>query len=68
MNTPFRINGGDEELEAKFVQEASAQGMLQLKGHRSVGGIRASLYNAVTIEEVEQLVAFMADFHTKNAK
>ncbi|KAJ6669583.1 hypothetical protein lerEdw1_000132 [Lerista edwardsae] len=64
MNVPFRIGSikGDEALEKKFLDKAIEQNMLSLKGHRSVGGIRASLYNAVTIEDVEKLSAFMRSF------
>nr|XP_033814386.1 phosphoserine aminotransferase isoform X2 [Geotrypetes seraphini] len=64
MNVPFHIGSakGDECLEKKFLDEAAELGMLSLKGHRSVGGIRASLYNAVTVEEVQKLAAFMRNF------
>ena len=65
MNVPFVT--GNEELDAKFVKEATAAGFVNLKGHRSVGGMRASIYNAMPIEGVEKLVAFMADFEAKNA-
>lgn len=60
MNVTFRLPS--EELEAKFVAEAAAAGMKGLKGHRSVGGIRASIYNACPPEAVEALVSFMTDF------
>ncbi|KAF6206882.1 hypothetical protein GE061_018118 [Apolygus lucorum] len=60
MNIPFRIK--TEELEQLFLKEAQTKGMIQLKGHRSVGGIRASLYNAVTTEETQSLVQFMEEF------
>ena len=60
MNVPFVT--GDDELNAKFVKEATAAGLVNLKGHRSVGGMRASIYNAMPIEGVEKLVEFMADF------
>ena len=63
MNVPFVI--GDKDMEAKFIKEASAAGLMNLKGHRSVGGMRASLYNAMPIEGVEKLVAFMAEFEAK---
>mmetsp|Transcript_23807 Transcript_23807/g.62307 ORF Transcript_23807/g.62307 Transcript_23807/m.62307 type:complete len:370 (-) Transcript_23807:114-1223(-) len=66
MNAPFRIKGGDEGLEKAFVEQAAAKRMLQLKGHRTVGGIRASLYNSVTVDEVAQLVAFMRQFRAAN--
>ncbi|CAH1155031.1 unnamed protein product [Phaedon cochleariae] len=62
MNVPFRIGGGDEKLEELFLQEAEKLRMHQLKGHRSVGGIRASLYNAVTLDDVKLLVKFMIEF------
>ncbi|HHX12092.1 MAG TPA: 3-phosphoserine/phosphohydroxythreonine transaminase [Clostridiales bacterium] len=60
MNVPFVT--GDEELDAKFVKEAKAAGFVNLKGHRSVGGMRASIYNAMPLEGVEKLVEFMKDF------
>lgn len=63
MNVTFRLPS--EELEEKFVKEASAQGMKGLKGHRSVGGIRASIYNAFPRAGVEALVAFMRDFQAR---
>jgi phosphoserine aminotransferase len=62
MNVVFRVVGGDETLEAQFAKEAAAEGIVGIVGHRSVGGMRVSLYNAVTIESVEALVAFMAEF------
>ncbi|CAK1598683.1 unnamed protein product [Parnassius mnemosyne] len=70
MNVPFRIGSseGDEALEKEFLKGAEAQGLIQLKGHRMVGGIRASIYNAVTIEEVETLVNYMKEFHKKHSK
>ncbi|XP_050458102.1 probable phosphoserine aminotransferase [Cataglyphis hispanica] len=68
MNIPFRIGNGDEKLEKEFLYGAAARGMLQLKGHRSVGGIRASLYNAVTEEEAESLADYMKWFHNKHCK
>ena len=64
MNVPFIT--GDKDLDAKFVKEAEAAGFVNLKGHRSVGGMRASIYNAMPIEGVEKLVAFMKDFEEKN--
>jgi len=66
MNIPFRISGGDKELEAEFVEEAKKVGMIGVKGHRSVGGIRISLYNAITVNEVERLVSFMKWFQEEN--
>ena len=65
MNIPFVT--GNEELDAKFVKEATANGFVNIKGHRSVGGMRASIYNAMPVEGVEKLVAFMKDFEAKNA-
>ena len=64
MNVPFVT--GDEELDAKFVKEAKAAGFENLKGHRSVGGMRASIYNAMPIEGVEKLVEFMKKFEEEN--
>jgi phosphoserine aminotransferase len=65
MNVVFRIAGGDEALEKKFVAEAAAAGIVGTAGHRSVGGMRVSLYNAVEIEAVEALVSFMREFQRK---
>ncbi len=65
MNVPFVT--GNDELDAKFVKEATEAGFVNLKGHRSVGGMRASIYNAMPIEGVEKLVQFMKDFEEKNA-
>ncbi len=65
MNVPFVT--GDAELDAKFVKEAKEAGLENLKGHRSVGGMRASIYNAMPIEGVEALVAFMTKFEAENA-
>ena len=64
MNVPFVT--GSEELDAKFVKEAKAAGFENLKGHRSVGGMRASIYNAMPIEGVEKLVEFMKKFEEEN--
>lgn len=64
MNVPFIT--GDEELDAKFVKEAKAAGFVNLKGHRTVGGMRASIYNAMPIEGVEKLVQFMKEFERTN--
>ncbi|MCM1180438.1 MAG: 3-phosphoserine/phosphohydroxythreonine transaminase [Clostridium sp.] len=66
MNVPFVT--GDADLDAKFVKEATAAGFVNLKGHRTVGGMRASIYNAMPIEGVEKLVAFMKEFEANNAK
>ena len=64
MNVPFVT--GNDELDAKFVKEAAAAGFVNLKGHRSVGGMRASIYNAMPIEGVEKLVEFMKAFEEAN--
>jgi phosphoserine aminotransferase len=65
MNITFRLPS--EEWEQEFVKEAKVRGMVELKGHRSVGGIRASLYNAVTLEAAQALAEFMRDFRGKRA-
>ena len=65
MNVPFVT--GNEELDAKFVKEAAAAGFVNLKGHRTVGGMRASIYNAMPKEGVEKLVEFMKKFEEENA-
>ena len=65
MNVTFVT--GDKDLDAKFVQEAAAAGFVNLKGHRSVGGMRASIYNAMPREGVEKLVQFMENFEKENA-
>ena len=65
MNIPF-VTGSDE-LDAQFVAEAKKAGFINLKGHRSVGGMRASIYNAMPVEGVEKLVALMARFEKENA-
>ncbi|EPB74714.1 hypothetical protein ANCCEY_06197 [Ancylostoma ceylanicum] len=67
MNIVFRIKDGDEKLEADFLKGALARGMISLKGHRSVGGIRASLYNAVSLEETAVLADWMREFMTTQA-
>ena len=64
MNVPFVT--GDKELDARFVKEAEAAGLVNLKGHRTVGGMRASIYNAMPLEGVEALVAFMKKFEEEN--
>eukprot|EP00897_Mesotaenium_endlicherianum_P004605 jgi/Mesen1/4172/ME000219S03299 len=66
MNVPFTM--ATPELEAEFLKEASAQGMVQLKGHRSVGGVRASIYNAMPLEGIEKLVAHMKSFQAKHSQ
>jgi phosphoserine aminotransferase len=64
MNVTWRLPS--EELEEKFIKEASAAGFSGLKGHRSVGGVRASIYNAFPVEGVDALVSFMKDFEARN--
>ncbi|XP_068155069.1 probable phosphoserine aminotransferase [Drosophila tropicalis] len=68
MNVPFRIGSaaGNDALEKEFLAKAEAEGMIQLKGHRSVGGIRASLYNAITLAETQQLANLMLAFYKNN--
>jgi phosphoserine aminotransferase len=66
MNVVIRIKEGDEELEKRFAKESEAAGLSGLKGHRSAGGLRASLYNAMTLEGVRALTGFMADFARRN--
>lgn len=70
MNIPFRVGAatGDETLEKKFLSGAEQQKMVQLKGHRSVGGIRASLYNAVSVSDAEVLAKYMKAFYEANKK
>ena len=65
MNVPFVT--GDKEMDAKFVKAASEAGFENLKGHRTVGGMRASIYNAMPTEGVEALVEFMKKFEEENA-
>ena len=65
MNVPFVT--GDKDLDANFVKEAEAAGFVNLKGHRTVGGMRASIYNAMPKEGVEKLVEFMKKFEAENA-
>ena len=65
MNVPFTL--ADDTLDKLFLQESEASGLLNLKGHRSVGGMRASLYNAVSEEAVDALIAFMLDFEQRKA-
>ncbi|MBQ7665465.1 MAG: 3-phosphoserine/phosphohydroxythreonine transaminase, partial [Synergistaceae bacterium] len=66
MNVPFIT--GNKELDAEFVNEAENAGLRNIKGHRSVGGMRASLYNAMPIEGVKALVEFMRDFERRHQK
>ena len=65
MNVPFKLK--NEALDEEFLKGAKANGMVQLKGHRSVGGMRASIYNAMPIEGVKQLVAYLREFEAKHA-
>ncbi|MGA8103306.1 MAG: hypothetical protein WB869_14190, partial [Candidatus Acidiferrales bacterium] len=58
----FRVAGGNEEVEKRFAKQAGAAGLIGIAGHRSVGGMRVSLYNAVTLEAVQGLVSFMEEF------
>ncbi|HKN59558.1 MAG TPA: aminotransferase class V-fold PLP-dependent enzyme, partial [Candidatus Acidoferrales bacterium] len=64
MNVVFRVAKGDETVEKRFAEEAAGAGIVGIAGHRSVGGMRVSLYNAVTTEAVEALVGFMRDFES----
>ena len=64
MNVPFIL--ADDALDKRFLEESAAAGLANLKGHRSVGGMRASIYNAVSEEAVDALIAFMAEFERKN--
>ena len=64
MNVTFRT--GSAELDAAFVKGAAARGLVNVKGHRIAGGMRASLYNAMPMEGVEALIAYMKEFEGKN--
>jgi phosphoserine aminotransferase len=64
MNVPFKLR--DESLDAAFLKGAEERGMIQLKGHRSVGGMRASIYNAMPTEGVRALVAYMKEFEARH--
>jgi len=64
MNVPFRLR--NEQLNDEFLKQAKQRGMVELKGHRAVGGMRASIYNAMPIEGVKALVDFMREFQAKN--
>jgi phosphoserine aminotransferase len=64
MNVPFRL--ADDALDAKFLEQSAAAGLLALKGHRLVGGMRASIYNAMPMAGVEALVSFMQDFAARH--
>lgn len=68
MNVPFTINGGDEALEKKFLEDAKKVKLYTLAGHRSVGGCRASIYNGMPVEGVEALTGFMKSFMDENRK
>jgi phosphoserine aminotransferase len=65
MNVVFRVQGDNEDLEKKCIEEAAAAGLKTLKGHRSVGGLRASIYNAMPVAGVEDLVDFLQSFEQK---
>jgi phosphoserine aminotransferase len=65
MNIPFYLR--DESRNDAFLAGAKARGLLQLKGHKSVGGMRASIYNAMPMEGVQALVSYLQDFETKQA-
>jgi phosphoserine aminotransferase len=64
MNVPFKLK--DDALDEAFLKGAQAKGMIQLKGHRSVGGMRASIYNAMPVEGVRALVAYMKEFEARH--
>jgi phosphoserine aminotransferase len=64
MNVTFRT--GSDELDGRFVKEAAAEGLVNLKGHRLAGGMRASIYNAMPVEGVYKLVDFMKKFEREN--
>jgi phosphoserine aminotransferase len=65
MNVPFKLK--DDALDAAFLKGAKERGMVQLKGHRSVGGMRASIYNAMPVAGVQALVAYMKEFEAQHA-
>ncbi len=66
MNVVFRVAGGDEAIEKKFAEQAAAADLVGTPGHRSVGGMRVSLYNAVAPEAVQALTTFMREFQRTN--
>lgn len=66
MNVVFRLKKDSSDVEKKITSQAKAQGLVAFEGHRSVGGFRASIYNAQTLENVERLVAFLNKFETEN--
>ncbi len=63
MNVPFRLM--NDGLDEKFLEESSSLGLLNLKGHRAIGGMRASIYNAVPEDAVNALISFMSDFEIR---
>ena len=65
MNVPFKLK--DESLDGEFLKGAEARGMVQLKGHRAVGGMRASIYNAMPLDGVRKLVEYMREFEAQKA-
>ena len=65
MNITFKTSS--PELDAKFIKEAEKSGLVTLAGHKTAGGMRASIYNAMPVEGVEKLVEFMKDFEVKNS-
>lgn len=67
MNVSFTIKGGDKELESLFLEEAIKKDMIGLKGHRIIGGLRASIYNAVSLENVKALGEFLKEFQKRNS-
>ena len=66
MNVTFRT--GNEDLDAKFVNEAKNYNLISIKGHRAVGGMRASIYNAMPVEGIKTLVEFMKEFEARYLK
>lgn len=64
MNVPFILK--DDDLNATFLSEAKQNGLIELKGHRSVGGMRASIYNGMPMEGIDVLISFMQDFKEKH--
>ena len=66
MNVTFTLAGSGPGLDAMFVEQAAAAGLMNLKGHRVIGGMRASLYNAMPMAGVEALIAFMREFERRH--
>ena len=62
----FRLKNGDEALESEFLSAAKKNNLLALKGHRSVGGVRASIYNAISLPMVQKLASFMQEFQSNH--